>query len=64
MKKVVSFLSVFLALTVLVTMAVPVSAATNDIEPAETRTVEEILNDYHEKSFAAEMEKGTSSTSV
>lgn len=58
------FLSVFLILVLLVTMAVPVFAATNDTESAETRTVEEILNEYHEKSFAADMEEENGGTSV
>ena len=35
-------------------------SAANDTEPTETRTVEDILNEYHEKSFALETaEAGT-----
>lgn len=53
------FLSVTLTLILLFSMAVPVLATTNDTESTETRTVEEILNEYHEKSFAAEMAEET-----
>ena len=58
------FLSVTLTLILLFTMAVPALATTNDTEPTDTRTVEEILNEYHEKSFAAEMEEKSGNPSV
>lgn len=57
-------LSVMLALMLLFTMAVPAFAATNDTEPTEIRTVEEILSEYHEKSFAAEMAEETGTPSA
>ena len=57
------FLSVMLSLILLVTMAVPAFATANDVETTDTRTVEEILNEYHEKSFATEMEKETGNPS-
>lgn len=46
-----------LALILLITMAVPAFAAANDTESTEKRTVEDILNEYHQKCFDEEMAK-------
>lgn len=48
-------LSIMLILMLLITMSAPAFAATNNLESTEKRTVEDILNEYHEKLFAAEM---------
>ena len=44
-------ISIVLCIILILCMSVPAFATPNEIEPAEAKTVEEILNDYHEKSF-------------
>lgn len=47
-------ISITLCALMLLCIGVPALAATNNTAPTETQTVEDILNEYHEKSFALE----------
>jgi len=48
-------ISISLSVVMLLCLCTPALAATQDTEPTETRTVEDILSEYHEKSFASKV---------
>lgn len=51
-------ISIILGVMLLLCMSMPVFATTNDAEPAAAKTVEEILNEYHEKAYQTRMAEG------
>lgn len=52
-------ISITLCAVMLLCMGVPAFAVTNNNEPTETRTVEDILSEYHEKCFAERIAQET-----
>lgn len=56
------FMSTMLILVLLITLATPTFAATNDAQHTERPTIEDIINEYHEKCFAMELSAETKAT--
>lgn len=58
------FISIVLCVILLLSMSVPAFAVTNNAEPTEAKTIEEILSEYHEKAFLNEVSTDTASPSA